>query len=225
MDIFGQPHFDTLTEPSYKVGALRHDLIVEEVNELIEAIRDDNIVEIADALADILYVTYGALATFGLKDELTILTDNIQEQMDKTKKLSQDNNLLKVSDAQDIIDNYNNFKEVLWYNLSKGHMRSLGGYMRGIITMTYCTSKSLGIDIESCFYEVHASNMSKVCSTLEEANDSLNVRYHDEGLEDYRDAWIDEINGYFVIKRKSDDKVLKGCSYFVPDLQKILNKA
>ena len=45
---------------------MRIDLIKEELDELIVAIKDKNIVEVADALTDILYVTYGAGHSFGI---------------------------------------------------------------------------------------------------------------------------------------------------------------
>lgn len=45
---------------------LRLRLIHEEVHELVEAIRDEDIVEVADALTDILYVVYGAGHAFGI---------------------------------------------------------------------------------------------------------------------------------------------------------------
>lgn len=47
-------------------GQLRRDLIVEETNEFRAAVRNDDFVEAADALADLLYVVYGAALTFGL---------------------------------------------------------------------------------------------------------------------------------------------------------------
>ena len=52
--------------PDKKIVKLRVDLIKEELNELIEAIKNNDIVEVADALTDILYVTYGAGHSFGI---------------------------------------------------------------------------------------------------------------------------------------------------------------
>ena len=51
---------------SEKINTLRINLISEEFEELKKAISDNNIVEIADALTDILYVTYGAGHAFGI---------------------------------------------------------------------------------------------------------------------------------------------------------------
>lgn len=52
--------------PDKKIVKLRVDLIKEELGELIEAIDKKDIVEVADALTDILYVTYGAGHSFGI---------------------------------------------------------------------------------------------------------------------------------------------------------------
>ena len=52
--------------PESKIVQLRIDLIQEELNELKEAINNNDIIEVADALTDILYVTYGAGHSFGV---------------------------------------------------------------------------------------------------------------------------------------------------------------
>ena len=49
-----------------KTNKLRIDLIKEELEELTEAMQDKNLLEVADALTDILYVTYGAGHAFGI---------------------------------------------------------------------------------------------------------------------------------------------------------------
>ena len=66
MNVFGQQTLTKPTLPGYGLGALRIDLIEEELDELKEAIVDQDIVEIADALTDILYVVYGAGHAFGI---------------------------------------------------------------------------------------------------------------------------------------------------------------
>ena len=63
---FGQ---EVKTDPSFpneQITKLRYGLIKEELSELDEAIKEKNIVEVADALTDILYVTYGAGHAFGV---------------------------------------------------------------------------------------------------------------------------------------------------------------
>ena len=66
MKTFGQNVKQSSSFSSEKINALRVSLIKEELNELIEAINKKDLVEVADALTDILYVTYGAGHAFGI---------------------------------------------------------------------------------------------------------------------------------------------------------------
>ena len=66
MKTFGQ---EVKTKPSFssdKINKLRIDLIKEELEELKEAMQKKDLLEVADALTDILYVTYGAGHAFGI---------------------------------------------------------------------------------------------------------------------------------------------------------------
>ena len=66
MKTFGQ---EVKSKPSFssdKINKLRVDLINEELNELQEAMKNNDLLEVADALTDILYVTYGAGHAFGI---------------------------------------------------------------------------------------------------------------------------------------------------------------
>ena len=66
METFGQ---EVRTKPSFstdKINSLRYDLIKEELEELKEAMENKDLLEVADALTDILYVTYGAGHAFGI---------------------------------------------------------------------------------------------------------------------------------------------------------------
>ena len=66
MKTFGQEVKEKAEFPNDKITALRYDLIKEELSELKEAIEKKDIKEVADALTDILYVTYGAGHAFGI---------------------------------------------------------------------------------------------------------------------------------------------------------------
>ena len=66
MNTYGQEVKNTPEFPDSKIVQLRIDLIQEELNELKEAINNNDIIEVADALTDILYVTYGAGHSFGV---------------------------------------------------------------------------------------------------------------------------------------------------------------
>ena len=66
MKTFGQRVITKPQFPDDKTAKLRFDLIKEELNELNKAMEEKNLVEIADALTDILYVTYGAGCAYGI---------------------------------------------------------------------------------------------------------------------------------------------------------------
>ena len=66
MKTYGQEVKDKAGFSDAKTNKLRIDLIKEELEELTEAMQDENLLEVADALTDILYVTYGAGHAFGI---------------------------------------------------------------------------------------------------------------------------------------------------------------
>ena len=66
MEVFGQEVKTKAEFPSEKIIKLRYNLIKEELDEFEEALKDKDLKEVADALTDILYVTYGAGHAFGI---------------------------------------------------------------------------------------------------------------------------------------------------------------
>ena len=66
MKTFGQEVKDKPAFSTEKINKLRIDLIKEELDELTEAMKNNDLLEVADALTDILYVTYGAGHAFGI---------------------------------------------------------------------------------------------------------------------------------------------------------------
>ena len=86
METFGQ---EVKTKPSFstdKINSLRYDLIKEELEELREAMENNDLLEVADALTDILYVTYGAGHAFGI--DLDKCFEEVQNS--NMSKLSED---------------------------------------------------------------------------------------------------------------------------------------
>ena len=77
MKTFGQDVKNKADLSEEKVNQLRISLINEELEELKNAIKDNNILEVADALTDILYVTYGAGHSFGI--DLDKCFDEVQK--------------------------------------------------------------------------------------------------------------------------------------------------
>ena len=66
MEMFGQEVKSEASFGSNKINQLRYNLIKEELDELKKAMDNKDLLEVADALTDILYVTYGAGHAFGI---------------------------------------------------------------------------------------------------------------------------------------------------------------
>jgi predicted HAD superfamily Cof-like phosphohydrolase len=75
---FNAPILDTPQIPSQQRCELRVSLLQEELNELEEAIENNDLVEIADALADLQYVLSGAVLEFGLGEKFVDLFNEVQ---------------------------------------------------------------------------------------------------------------------------------------------------
>ena len=86
MNTYGQEVKDKAEFSDAKTNKLRIDLIKEELEELTHAINDKNLLEVADALTDILYVTYGAGHAFGI--DLDKCFDEVQNS--NMSKLGED---------------------------------------------------------------------------------------------------------------------------------------
>jgi len=92
MKTFGQEVKDKPSFSSDKINKLRIDLIKEELNELTNAMKNKDLLEVADALTDILYVTYGAGHAFGI-------------DLDKCFEEVQNSNMSKLDENQKPIYN------------------------------------------------------------------------------------------------------------------------
>ena len=88
MNTYGQEIRDKASFPDKKIVQLRIDLIQEELNELKEAITSNDIIEVADALTDILYVTYGAGHSFGINLDKCFdeVQDSNMSKLDENKQ-------------------------------------------------------------------------------------------------------------------------------------------
>ena len=86
MKTFGQDVKYSSSFSTDKINELRINLIKEELDELIEAMNKKDLVEVADALTDILYVTYGAGHAFGIN------LDKCFEEVQNSNMSKLDNN-------------------------------------------------------------------------------------------------------------------------------------
>jgi len=70
------------------------------------------------------------------------------------------------------------------------------------------------------YQEVQASNLSKACSSEEDAQETVRVRSQEQGEE----CHYEKIGEYYIVYRTRDRKVMKNINYFRPDLTQFFNK-
>lgn len=212
---------------STKQADFRTRLIHEEIfgkNEFIDSVNNDNKVGMVDGLCDILYVTYGALASYGLECKTT---DIYNDHVGESRILPKHQALKGIKAITDRFEQYQRGVET-------GDRTVIESGLTGIVYEVITFANNSGFNLKDAFDEVHRSNMSKFCSSEQEARSSIDMRIEeghtmvdhgneDKGLEqiaNYTNAIVEECNGIYVIKRKSDGKGLKGMKFFEPDLTK-----
>lgn len=217
MNTFSQEVNSVSKSPSTKVGLLRHSLIAEERDELSEALANDDLVEVADALADLLYVIYGAQATLGLPP-----TPGSYSHIVSSYKDGQKVRVPTIDRAFGISNKLRDYLEEFMCGMGEGveYTHKSANAMNKMIFNIYEFANYMNLDIISIFDEVHSSNMSKVCCTREEAEMTIQIKGATDAV--YATATIHENNGLFLVKRAVDGKVLKGINYFEPNIAKFI---
>ncbi len=132
-----------------QVLLLRNNLIDEEINEYLDAIKNNDIIEQVDALCDISYVCYGALIVYGMQCDIS------------------DNNQL--CDLTTYMDDLRKVKENEEYEKLVNKL---------IYTCKYLLNNNYtkyNLIFDECFDEVHYSNMSKSCFNEDDAKKSVDI--------------------------------------------------
>lgn len=156
--VFGHPAPNHITLSPYEdeakdeqLRALRFELIREEVEELEDALADKDIVEIADAGADVLYTAFGAQVAFGLPQTIIGL-----DSPRKHKIASYQTEALTLVEA--IKDALTSLKEAT----ANMDVDGVNDALTNIIYHTLVLTNECGIDMDAVFAEVQRSNMSKL---------------------------------------------------------------
>jgi len=141
------------------------------------------------------------MTTFGqpVIDTPTPLTP---DRLELRRRLSQEelDEFVEAGEAKDIVETADALTDRLYV--------LLGDYIEA----------GLGDLLEPLFDEVQASNMSKVCTTLQEATLTQVTRRDEQG----EPMHVKKVGDYFVVYRSSDGKVMKNVNYFKPDLKTIV---
>ena len=133
------------------------------------------------------------IPTINPKDAQFVI-DFIQEELDELKVAVKEKNIIEIFDA---------LLDITYVGLGNGALvfglkdKMLEGYA-----------------------EVQASNMSKICNTVAEAEETVKLRSEQQG----EPCHYEESNGKYVVYRSSDNKVMKSINYFRPDLAQFFSE-
>jgi predicted HAD superfamily Cof-like phosphohydrolase len=206
----------------------RLDLINEEIKELKEAFYKTDYIEFVDALGDILYVIFGMCHVFGINyDELFPGINNSIKIIESKKKTNDfDFNKYFISIKNDIeitvdieIDKLNN---LLKYSCEEKNMNNVIMYINYIVTLIIQLSDYLNISIIEAFTEIHRSNMTKVCSNIEDAISTVKWYKDNEtryATPDYKKSPNEK---YWIIYDVNTTKILKSKFFEPPKLEQFI---
>ena len=203
---------------------LRYNLIFEEYNELYKAIIDKDVVEIIDGICDLLYVVYGAKIYFNSSCEEinNKIVENIEcsttnTSIEELKTKHDDKYREHIQDTLKTI-NY------IYYNMTKVgkltdelingniNINEYDNSLDKIIFYVYKLASLLDINIPKYFRIVHESNMTKVCLTLEEAEQTVE-KYKRENRDVFYTTKEFNDKLYYIIYDVNTKKILKSINY------------
>jgi predicted HAD superfamily Cof-like phosphohydrolase len=221
-DTFGHPQrkepYNNCYEVEPKLIPFRISLIREETNEFKDAYTKKDLVEMADALADLSYVINGAGQCVGINlDDLAKEHDidlntpyNIKKHEPRIDLVSDKLELLEDSISSFIVKTTCDDKLTV---------NKIGEYLLALLIVTYDLGHKLGFDMDLIFREVHRSNMTKVCSTMEDAEASVKF-YENEGR--YKQPSIRKKGNYYVVFDAATSKILKNHKWETPNIKQFL---
>lgn len=225
---FGLPHYDTrqtnLFNENPKLVNLRYSLIQEEIEELNEAFVTHNFIEVIDALTDILYVVYGAASSFGydmndsyfeLRDD-KIMTKTLFENCLVEVPGQYEGEIGKFYESQTGNNYLNILKQLLSQLEISVQNKEYNNFVKlsvEILDFTYRLGHYYKIDLNKSFDIVHSSNMSKVCKTEAEAEETVFWYKDNETRYDSPDYRLTDDKTRYVVYNQSTGKILKSINY------------
>lgn len=201
-------------------------LLEEEINELINAHENNNLVEYIDALCDILYVIYSFGLVFSIQFDL-----DIKEYTPKKKDDNFYKNILKNKEIFDLTCEDYKYKDsiqVCFLSLRLACEHQIFDFFEeslyNFIKTIYKISELLEINLNDFFDEVHKSNMTKKCDTEDEAKRS--VEWYLKNSKKYKNPSYKKSNcdKYYIIYNQNPPKILKSINFKKPEINNILKK-
>lgn len=194
----------------------------EELDEFKVAFKNNDPVEMADALCDLAYFVYGTGQCLGidLDESMKKLDTNICTSKhfnnDTTKKWADSDSSHQFTPVIEVglaliekcITNFCMSADTKDFN-------EMESCLVEILTTTYNLGHSLGFHMDNMYREVHRSNMTKLCDNMEDAKESIEF-YKNQG--EYKSPIIKQKDEYFVIYDVDRAKILKNHKWETPKL-------
>lgn len=198
---------------------LRLDLIEEEIKELYQAIKTKDLIEIRDAIADILYVVIGMAVSLAI-DIICKYQEFIKKNAFEIKEydvlfsiIYDKYNLEVLKNSEYVNNQYLALQNSLKILKESTHQKNGDLMINNIchlLFITYSIGKCYAIDVNSDFDIVHKSNMSKICSSEDEAKRTIEKYKNDKK---YPETYYIKNDYGYVVRNKSNNKVLKNINY------------
>lgn len=244
--VFNTPQKNIFTE-NPKLVSLRFGLSAEETKELNQGVQNKDWVECIDALGDILYVDYGMGASFGVdmdesfKNFMTSTTstgsythetesnwDRVQWRRIMTYKTNNKKPVLYIFDETNsfnkemysLLNKINEHLGLIEQDIKSQNFDSLIDNLNYHIFYTYQLGALMGCDMNKAFGLIHDSNMSKLCSTEQEAQQTVEWYKERPELGYAQPAYRKGEDGdYWVVYNAATGKILKSINYHPVDLK------
>lgn len=223
-DVFGHPQRREIYHDCFdvepKLVPFRLALMREELNEFKDAYNKNDMVEMADALNDLSYVTNGAGQCFGV--DLDTLMRDMNIDISTPASLPE----IESCESVDVRSTVESSLVELEQHLNSFCLASdardvkrMCESLARILEATYCLGHKLGFNMEQMFREVHRSNMTKVCSNIEDAEKSVDFYRADTR---YTSPSIRFKAGYYVVYDADTSKILKNYKWETPNLKQFM---
>lgn len=220
-----------------KLVSLRVALINEEKTELTAAINAHDLIEVVDALADLLYVTYGAGQALGINLDNTFDILHKSKVAHREKSMSNFSKVHSTNDFNTITDKdifarprfvkfyvsqIENEFDNLKVAVENQDMNKVSDALTGLLYAVYEAGHAFRVDLDKAFDIVHKSNMTKACNTEQEAIDTV-ADILKKGV--YKDPQYkkDPSDKFWIVYDASTGKILKSKYYTPADLKYVNN--
>ena len=240
--IFTAPQHNIFTE-NPKLVSLRYNLIAEETKELNQGVKNRDWVECIDALGDMLYVAYGLACSFGVNADIYFkeLLDkfpfdlnnqlsnfenvkNLRTSLNNVNNTKSQLNIFDNEEFLNLIEKVNYRLEIIQNKIKNKEFEDVIHNLLYYILYTYETGSLMGCNMDEAFRLIHESNMSKLCSSEEVAQETVQWYKERPELGYLEPAYRKGDDGeYWVVYNASSGKILKSVRYHPVNLTVLLN--